>query len=89
MLKLKDGMGEKLAIVGNLVGTAIISIIVAFPLGWQLTLACLTVVPFSVAASVALSNVSKNILLVKKNSNTPESHTKKRSWSEHNNDLSH
>lgn len=58
MMKLKEGMGEKLAVVSNLIGTAIICICQAFPLGWELTLACLTVVPFSIGASVILSNVS-------------------------------
>ncbi|GBP95555.1 Multidrug resistance protein homolog 49 [Eumeta japonica] len=57
LVKLKEGMGDKLAIVGNLVGTAVINICIAFPLGWELTLACLTVVPFSIAASVLLSNI--------------------------------
>ncbi|XP_072931072.1 multidrug resistance protein homolog 49-like [Epargyreus clarus] len=55
MMKLKDGMGEKLAIVANLAGTAIISLCQAFPMGWELTLACVTVVPFSITASVLLS----------------------------------
>lgn len=59
LVKLKDGMGDKLAIVGNLVGTSLISIAVAIPLGWELALACITVMPLCVAASVALSNVSK------------------------------
>ncbi|XP_063394078.1 multidrug resistance protein homolog 49-like isoform X1 [Cydia fagiglandana] len=56
MMKLKDGMGEKVAVVSNLIGTAIICICQAFPLGWELALACLSVVPFSIAASVILSN---------------------------------
>ncbi|CAH0578089.1 unnamed protein product [Chrysodeixis includens] len=56
LVKLKDGMGDKLAIVGNLVGTSLISIAVAIPLGWELALACITVMPLCVAASVALSN---------------------------------
>ncbi|KAG7310331.1 hypothetical protein JYU34_003103 [Plutella xylostella] len=56
MLKLKDGLGEKLAIVANLVGTAVLCIAAAFPQGWQLTLACASVVPCSIAASVALAN---------------------------------
>ncbi|XP_073952681.1 multidrug resistance protein homolog 49-like [Choristoneura fumiferana] len=56
MMKLKEGMGEKLAVVSNLIGTAIICICQAFPLGWELTLACMTVVPFSIGASVILSN---------------------------------
>ncbi|XP_063394419.1 multidrug resistance protein homolog 49-like [Cydia fagiglandana] len=56
MMKLKEGMGEKLAVVSNLLGTAIISICQSFPLGWELTLACLTVLPFSLAASIILSD---------------------------------
>ncbi|XP_048004619.1 multidrug resistance protein homolog 49-like [Leguminivora glycinivorella] len=56
MMKLKEGMGEKLAVVSNLLGTAIISICQSFPLGWELTLACLTVLPFSLAASIKLSD---------------------------------
>lgn len=59
MMKIKDGMGEKLAVVSNLVGTAIICLCQAFPMGWELTLACFSVVPFSIAASVVLSNVSE------------------------------
>ncbi|XP_061382310.1 multidrug resistance protein homolog 49-like [Danaus plexippus] len=56
MMKLKEGMGDKLSVVSNLVGTAIICLCQAFPMGWELTLACVTVVPFSIAASVILSN---------------------------------
>ncbi|KAJ2954416.1 hypothetical protein O0L34_g2683 [Tuta absoluta] len=56
MMKLKDGMGEKLCVVANLVGTATMSLLVPFPLGWELTLACGSVVPFSIAASVLLTN---------------------------------
>ncbi|CAK1554106.1 unnamed protein product [Leptosia nina] len=56
MMKLKEGMGEKLGVVANLVGTAIICLCQAFPQGWELTLACFSVVPFSIAASVILSN---------------------------------
>ncbi|XP_063890908.1 multidrug resistance protein homolog 49 [Helicoverpa armigera] len=56
LMKLKEGMSEKLAVVGNLLGTSIICIAVAIPLGWELALACITVMPFSVAASVYLSN---------------------------------
>lgn len=56
-MKLKEGMGDKLSVVSNLVGTAIICLCQAFPMGWELTLACVTVVPFSIAASVILSNV--------------------------------
>ncbi|XP_048488083.1 ATP-dependent translocase ABCB1 [Plutella xylostella] len=55
MTKLKDGMGEKLSVVANLIGTAVICFAQAFPLGWQLTLTCMTVMPFSVLASVLLS----------------------------------
>lgn len=58
MSKLKDGMGEKLAIVSHLVGTAIISTCSAFPIGWELTLACISVMPLSIAASVGLAHVS-------------------------------
>lgn len=58
MAKLKDGMGDKLTVVSNLAGTFIISVCEAFPLGWELTLACLAIVPFSIASSVWLSNVS-------------------------------
>ncbi|XP_030031864.2 multidrug resistance protein homolog 49 [Manduca sexta] len=54
--KLKDGMGEKLAVVSNLVGTSLLCICTSFPLGWELTLACLVVMPFSIGASVYLSN---------------------------------
>lgn len=57
-MKLKDGIGEKLSIVANLVGTAIMSIGTAFPLGWELSLACGSVVPFSLIAAIILSNVS-------------------------------
>ncbi|XP_045458095.1 multidrug resistance protein homolog 49-like [Melitaea cinxia] len=56
MMKIKDGMGEKLAVVANLIGTAIICLCQAFPMGWELSLACFTIVPFSIAASVVLSN---------------------------------
>ncbi|XP_048489395.1 multidrug resistance protein homolog 49 [Plutella xylostella] len=56
IIKLKDGMGEKIGVVANLVGTAVISFCQAFPLGWELTLTCMSVLPFSVAAAVALSN---------------------------------
>lgn len=57
-MKLKDGMGEKLSIVANLVGTAIMCIGTALPLGWELSLACGAVVPFSLTAAIILSNVS-------------------------------
>lgn len=56
LMKLKEGMGEKLAVVSNLVGTSIICLCTAFPLGWKLALACITVMPFSIMASVALTN---------------------------------
>ncbi|KAG6439317.1 hypothetical protein O3G_MSEX000670 [Manduca sexta] len=55
-MNLKEGMGDKLAVVSNLVGTSIICLSTAFPLGWELTLACAAVIPFSVTASVILSN---------------------------------
>lgn len=57
-MALKEGMGEKLAVVSNLVGTSIICLCTAFPLGWELTLACVSVMPFSIAVSIALTNVS-------------------------------
>ncbi|XP_037299939.1 multidrug resistance protein homolog 49-like isoform X2 [Manduca sexta] len=56
LMNLKEGMGDKLAVVSNLVGTSIICLSTAFPLGWELTLACAAVIPFSVTASVILSN---------------------------------
>ncbi|XP_047544251.1 multidrug resistance protein homolog 49-like [Vanessa atalanta] len=56
MMKLKEGMGEKIGVVSNLIGTAIICLCQSFPMGWELTLACVSVVPFSIAASVVLSN---------------------------------
>lgn len=57
-MKLKEGMGDKLSVVANLMGTAVICLAQAFPLGWELTLACCTVVPFSIGASIILTNVS-------------------------------
>ena len=62
-MKLKDGMSDKLAVVANLLGTSVICIGIAFPLGWELALACISVMPFSIAAAVALSNVSLFTLL--------------------------
>lgn len=59
-MKLKEGMGEKIAIISNLLGTTILCLITAFPIGWELTLACLSVMPFSITASVLLSNVSNH-----------------------------
>ncbi|KAF9804800.1 hypothetical protein SFRURICE_007703 [Spodoptera frugiperda] len=56
LMSLKEGMGDKLAVVSNLVGTAIICLCTAFPLGWELTLACVSVMPFSIAVSVILTN---------------------------------
>ncbi|CAG4929498.1 unnamed protein product [Parnassius apollo] len=56
MMKLKEGMGDKLGVVANLAGTAIISLCQSISLGWELTLACITVVPFSITASIILSN---------------------------------
>ncbi|CAG4929505.1 unnamed protein product [Parnassius apollo] len=56
MTKLKEGMGDKLGIVANLAGTAIFCLCQSFSLGWELTLACITVVPFSMTASIILSN---------------------------------
>ncbi|XP_013162197.1 PREDICTED: multidrug resistance protein homolog 49-like [Papilio xuthus] len=56
MMKLKEGMGEKLGVVANLAGTAILCLCQSFPMGWELTLACITVVPFSITASIILSN---------------------------------
>ncbi|XP_075990573.1 multidrug resistance protein homolog 49-like [Anticarsia gemmatalis] len=56
LMSLKEGMGEKLAVVSNLVGTSIICLCTAFPMGWELTLACVSVVPFSIAVSIILSN---------------------------------
>lgn len=58
-MKLKEGMGEKIAVVANLVGTAILCLCTAFPLGWELSLACISVMPFSLATSIAMSNVSR------------------------------
>ena len=57
-MALKEGMGDKLAVVSNLMGTAIICLATAFPLGWELTLACASVMPFSITASIFLTNVS-------------------------------
>ncbi|XP_049884996.1 multidrug resistance protein homolog 49-like [Pectinophora gossypiella] len=56
MMKLKDGMGEKISVVMNLMGAAVLCLCQAFPLGWELTLACGVVVPFSIGASVLLTN---------------------------------
>lgn len=56
--KLKEGIGEKLGAVANSMGTAVLCFCVALPLGWELALACATVMPFSIAAAVALSNVT-------------------------------
>uniref|UniRef100_A0A2A4J7A7 ABC-type xenobiotic transporter n=1 Tax=Heliothis virescens TaxID=7102 RepID=A0A2A4J7A7_HELVI len=56
LMALKEGMGDKVAVVSNLVGTAIICLCTAFPLGWELTLACVSVMPFSIAVSVLLTN---------------------------------
>ncbi|KAH9637264.1 hypothetical protein HF086_006908 [Spodoptera exigua] len=56
LMSLKEGMGDKLAVVSNLVGTAIICLCTAFPLGWELTLACVSIMPFSIAVSIILTN---------------------------------
>ncbi|XP_049693223.2 multidrug resistance protein homolog 49 [Helicoverpa armigera] len=56
LMALKEGMGDKVAVVSNLVGTAIICLCTAFPLGWELTLACVSVMPFSIAVSILLTN---------------------------------
>lgn len=58
MVKLKDGMGDKLSVVAYLIGSAIFSLVQVFPLGWELSLACSTFVPFSFAATIALTKVS-------------------------------
>lgn len=58
LMKLKEGMGDKLGVIANLVGTSVLCICQSLSAGWQLTLACITVIPFAVAASVILSNVS-------------------------------
>lgn len=52
-------MGEKLGAVSNLIGTSIFCLCISFPLGWELALACATLIPFCLAAAVALSSVSK------------------------------
>lgn len=57
-MALKEGMGDKLSVVSNLVGTCILCLCASFPLGWELTLACISVMPFSLAVSIALANVS-------------------------------
>lgn len=57
-MSLKEGMGEKLSMVSNLAGTSIICICTSFPMGWELTLACLSIMPLSLAASIMLTNVS-------------------------------
>ncbi|CAB3225446.1 unnamed protein product [Arctia plantaginis] len=56
LAKLKEGMGEKLGAVSNSLGTAVLCFGFSLPLGWELALACATVMPFSIAAAVALSN---------------------------------
>ncbi|VVC86230.1 multidrug resistance protein homolog 49-like [Leptidea sinapis] len=56
MMKIKDGIGEKLGVVANLLGTGIMCLAQAFPLGWELALACVTVIPFSITSSYLLSN---------------------------------
>ncbi|KAJ0183786.1 hypothetical protein K1T71_000209 [Dendrolimus kikuchii] len=56
LVKIKNGMGDKLTVVSNLLGTTIISLAITYPLGWELALACTAVMPFSIAASVMLSN---------------------------------
>lgn len=58
MVKLKDGMGDKLSVVANLIGSAISCFCQVFPLGWELSLACGALVPFSMAATIALTKVS-------------------------------
>ncbi|CAB3235155.1 unnamed protein product [Arctia plantaginis] len=54
--KIKEGMGEKLGAVSNLIGTSLFCLCISFPLGWELTLACATLIPFCVAAAVALTS---------------------------------
>ncbi|XP_013173168.1 PREDICTED: multidrug resistance protein homolog 49-like [Papilio xuthus] len=56
LMKLKEGMGDKLGVIANLVGTSVLCICQSLSFGWELTLACITVIPFAVAASVILSN---------------------------------
>ncbi|KPJ16024.1 Multidrug resistance protein-like 49 [Papilio machaon] len=63
LMKLKEGMGEKLGVIANLVGTSVLCICQSLSFGWELTLACITVIPFAVAASVILSNVSTRFRL--------------------------
>lgn len=65
MVKLKDGMGDKLSVVANLIGSFIFCFFQAFPIGWELSLACSTLLPFSIAAIIALTKVS----IIEKNLN--------------------
>ncbi|XP_026317561.1 multidrug resistance protein homolog 49-like isoform X2 [Hyposmocoma kahamanoa] len=55
MVKLKDGMGDKLSVVANLIGGSIYCLVQVFPLGWELSLACSSLVPFSIVATIALT----------------------------------
>lgn len=58
MVKLKDGMGDKVSVVAHLIGGSIFCLVQVFPLGWELSLACSALVPFSIAATIALTKVS-------------------------------
>lgn len=58
MVKLKDGMGDKLSVVASLLGSSVVFLAQTFPLGWELSLACSAMVPFCIAATVAVTTVS-------------------------------
>ncbi|XP_048487595.1 multidrug resistance protein homolog 49 [Plutella xylostella] len=53
--KLRSGMGEKLTVISNYVGSAVICLSQALPLGWQLALVCMCMVPVTFASSILLS----------------------------------
>ncbi|CAG9088943.1 unnamed protein product [Plutella xylostella] len=55
--KLRSGMGEKLTVISNYVGSAVICLSQALPLGWQLALVCMCMVPVTFASSILLSRM--------------------------------
>ena len=46
--KLQEGIGEKLGMLAFFTGTFILSIIVAFVYGWDLTLVIMSMIPFMI-----------------------------------------
>ena len=62
--KLQEGIGEKIGMLFFLVSTFVLSILMAFHYGWQLTLLLLSMIPMMGLATFFLSKVQVSFVFI-------------------------